>query len=276
MSTEQREHVHGMWANVADRWAEHAEYLEGRAAELNKALLDGVALAPGDRVLELACGPGGLTLAAARIAREVVASDVVPAMVAAAAERAARAGLTNVTTKVLDLEEIEEPDDSFDVVLVREGLMFAVDPAAAACEIRRVLRPGGRAGVSVWGPKVDNPWLSIVMDAVSAHLGHEVPPPGMPGPFSLADASRFVGLFGAAGFVDIELGSASAPVHADSFDEWWSRTQALAGPLSGILAMLPAPALGEIEQRARAAAAPFESADGIDLPGVALVVTARS
>ena len=56
-----------------------------------------------------------------------------------------------MTTRELDLERVEQPDDSYDVVLCREGLMFAVDPAQAAREIRRVLRPGGRVALSVWG-----------------------------------------------------------------------------------------------------------------------------
>ena len=140
---------------------------------------------PGERVLELACGPGGLGLAAAaRVARggEVVLSDVVAEMTAIAAARAEALGLSNVSTRELDLERIEQPDASYDVVLCREGLMFALDPARAAREIRRVLRPGGRVALAVWGPRERNPWLGVVLDAVSAQVGAPVPPPGDPGP----------------------------------------------------------------------------------------------
>ena len=90
---------------------------------------------------------------------EVVLSDVVPEMTAIAAARAEALGLDNVSTCVLDLEQIDQPDDSYDVVLCREGLMFAADPARAAGEIRRVLRPGGRVALAVWGPRERNPWL---------------------------------------------------------------------------------------------------------------------
>ncbi|MEA2176885.1 MAG: hypothetical protein QOG77_182, partial [Solirubrobacteraceae bacterium] len=167
-----RSRVHGMWAAVAPGWEEHADYADGRTAALADRLLALCAPAPGDRVLELACGPGGLGLAAAaRVAPggEVVLSDVVPAMTAIAGRRAA--GVSNVRTRVLDLEAIDEPDGSYDVVLCREGLMFATDPGAAALEMRRVLRPGGRVGVSVWGPRERNPWLGLVLDAVSEMLG---------------------------------------------------------------------------------------------------------
>ncbi|HUR79055.1 MAG TPA: methyltransferase domain-containing protein [Acidimicrobiales bacterium] len=276
MTTDKRQHVHGMWAAVADRWVQNADYVERRAGGINKALLDGAEIGPSDRVLELACGPGGLALAAAAVASEVVASDVALAMVEAAAARAIDAGVSNFTAKVLDLEAIAEPDSSFDAVLVREGLMFAVDPAAAVAEIARVLKPGGRAAASVWGPKADNPWLAIVLDSVAAQLGFEVPPPGMPGPFSLADGERFAGLFRDAGFTDVELTTAAAPLHADSLEEWWLRTSSLAGPVAGIIATLPSSVKGDLDQRVREAALPYLSADGIDFPGLTLVVTART
>src|SRR5205823_2349511 len=102
---------------------------------------------------------------------DVVLSDVAPEMTAIAAARAEAAGLINVSARDLDLEQIAEPDGSYDVVLCREGLMLVPDPVRAAREIRRVLRPGGRAAITVWGPRERNPWLGIVFDSVSAQLG---------------------------------------------------------------------------------------------------------
>ncbi len=71
--------------------------------------------------------------------------------------------------------------------------MFARDPLATAREIRRILRPGGRVAVSVWGSRRANPWLGLVFDAVSEHTGAPVPPPGAPCPFALGDAARLAG-----------------------------------------------------------------------------------
>ena len=137
-----RSGLRAMWGAVAPAWAEHADYVDARSEVVTAALLERTRPGAGDRVLELACGPGGLGLAAARHAREVVVSDVVPAMVETAVARAKDAGLGNVTGRVLDLEAIEEPDGTYDVVVCREGLMFAPEPDRATRELARVLRPG--------------------------------------------------------------------------------------------------------------------------------------
>jgi SAM-dependent methyltransferase len=275
---ELRMRLRDMWAAVAGGWAEHAAYADARGAEAAETMLSLTAPQPGERVLELACGPGGLGLAAAgRVAPggEVVVSDVVAEMTAIAAERAVALGLDNVTTRELDLEQIDQPDASYDVVLCREGLMFAPDPARAAREIERVLRPGGRFAVAVWGPREQNPWLGVVFDAVSAQTGAPVPPPGVPGPFSLADSNRLAGLFADAGLTDVDVSELSVPARASSFDEWWKRTRALAGPLAKMLASLPEDAAQAIRARARDAVRPYETSTGIELPGVTLLASGR-
>jgi SAM-dependent methyltransferase len=274
---ELRAHLHGMWSAVAASWGEHVEYVEGRAAEATERMLELTAPQPGDRVLELACGAGGLGLAAAaRVSPEgeVVLSDVAPEMTAIAARRAAAEGVANVVTRELDLEEIDEPDGTFDVVLCREGLMFASDPVRAAAEIARVLRPGGRVAIAVWGPRAQNPWLGTVLDAVGAQLGRPVPPPGVPGPFALDDAGTLHGLLTTAGLREVAVQELAVPLRAPSFDAWWERTTALAGPLTKILAGLPPEATEAIRARLREAVEPYATADGaLRFPGVTLVAS---
>jgi SAM-dependent methyltransferase len=273
-----RNHLHGMWAAVAGSWSEHAAYADARGAALAERMLEHARPRPGERVLELACGPGGLGLAAAeRVAPggAVVLSDVVAEMTQIAAARAAQAGAAGVSTRVLDLERIDEPDGSYDVVLCREGLMFALDPERAVGQMRRVLRPGGRLSVAVWGPRERNPWLGLVLDAVSAQLGRPVPAPGVPGPFSLPDADRLGGLLRGAGLADVDLEEVPVPMRAASFDEWWERTCALAGPLAKLLTALPPDAARALRVRTLAAVGPYETAGGLELPGVSLLASGR-
>ena len=275
---ELRTRLHGLWAEAATGWGEHAEHVDARASALTERLLALSAPKPGERVLELACGPGGAGLAAAeRVAPdgEVVLSDVAAEMTAIASARAKARGLSNVTTRLLDLEQIDEPDGSYDVVLCREGLMLVPDPARAAREIRRVLRPGGRVALAVWGPRERNPWLSVMFDAVSAQLGCPVPPTGIPGPFSLQDAGKLTALLTDAQLSDAAVSEVPTPLQASSFEQWWTARCALAGPLTKILASLPEDVAGAIRDRAREATGPYESPDGLEFPGVALLASGR-
>jgi ubiquinone/menaquinone biosynthesis C-methylase UbiE len=277
-TAELRSAVHASWGSVADKWGAYADALEQHEAGLSDRMLDAAAIKPGDRVLELACGPAGVGLAAAtRVGPqgEVVLSDVAPEMVAIAAARAQTGGLTWVSTRVLDLEEIDEPAASFDVVLCRQGLMFAVDPRQAAREIARVLRPGGRTAVSVWGPRPDNPWLALVMESVSATLGQQLPPPGIPGPFDLDDRAHLRTILTAADLLDVVVDDVAGIRRWSSFDEWWQWTSALAGPLANVLAAMPAETVTAITDRLRAAAAPYMHEAGVELPSLAFVASAR-
>jgi SAM-dependent methyltransferase len=274
-----RARLAGMWGAVAGGWARHADDADARGAQSAERMLELAQVGPGDRVLELACGPGGLGLAAAeRVGPggEVVLSDVAEEMTAIAAARAAGLDLGNVAARRLDLERIDEPDASYDVVLCREGLMFALEPGRAVAEIRRVLRPGGRVAVAVWAARERNPWLGLLMEAVSAQVGTPVPPPGIPGPFALGDAEELRRLLDGVRLADVHVEALPVPLRTASFDEWWGRTSALAGPLSAILAAMPEDGVQALRERTRAVVRPYETASGeLDFPGVTLIAAGR-
>lgn len=275
---EQRARLHRMWGSVSGGWDEHAAFVETRGARITERLLELAAPARGERVLELGCGAGGVGIEAAKLVGdvgEVVLSDVAPEMTTIAARRVEALGLQNVTTRVLDLEEIDEPEASFDVVLCREALMLVGEPVRAAREIRRVLRPHGRVALSVWGPRQRNPWLGIVFDSISTELGTPLPPAGVPGPFSLDEAATLRSVFVAAGFPEVDVSELATPYRAASVEEWWIRTAALAGPLAQRLALLPEPAADALRERAAEAIGVYATTDGLDVPGVSLVAFAR-
>lgn len=266
--------LHAIWSAAAPSWNEHADFVEDRGAVIRAAMLDVADLRPGDDVLELGCGPGGVGIAAADVVGaggHVVLSDVVPEMTAIAEERARRRGLRNVVVRELDMEHIEVPDASFDKVLCREALMLVADPTAAARETLRALRPGGRAVFAVWGPAAANPWLSTLLDAVSAELGAPVPPPGMPGPFALSGDGALAQVLSVAGFTDVDVREVATPLHVASIDEWWTIVPSLAGPVAAIVDSLPDDVTSAMRADAESALRDFAGPSGYTIPGLSLV-----
>lgn len=276
LPSEVRASIHGMWARVAPAWGANADDVDRRAATITERMLKAARLRPGDRVLELASGPGGAGLAAAEQVGpdgEVVISDVVAGMVDIARQRATERGLGNVTTEVLDLEDIAEPESTYDVVLCREGMMFALDPPHAAREMHRVLRPAGRLAVAVWASRHDNPWLGLLLDSIAEVTGIVVPPPGGPGPFALSDPDGLRQMFAEAGFTDLELDEVAASLRSPSFDAWWTRNLTVAGPVVGVVKGLDDATRIRLRDTVRAAVSPYETDGSLELPGLALVLS---
>jgi SAM-dependent methyltransferase len=273
-----RARLHSAWGSAAGSWGEHAEFIDRRAAQVTESMLELVRLEPGQRVLELASGPGGVGLAAAEAVGprgEVVISDVVGEMTSIARERSEALGLTNVVTRELDLESIGEPDAAYDAVLCRDGIMLVPDPAVAASEILRILRPDGRAAVAVWGERERNPWLGVLLDAASAQLGAPIPPPAAPGPFSLSDPGVLAALLSDSGFAEVAVNEVEISMQVSSFDEWWSRVSALSGSLRQVLASLPQDASQAIRDWAQEGLVPYTVSAGLEIPGLSLVAGGR-
>lgn len=270
--------IRDMWRGAAPGWEQHAGYVDARGARVTEAMLERSAPQPGERVLELACGPGGVGLTAAQRVGStgvVVLSDLVPEMTRIAETRARALGLTNVIVRELDLQQIDEPDASYDVVVCREALMLVPDPARAAAEMRRVLRPGGRVAVAVWGPRSRNAWLGALFDAVTETTGLPVPPPGVPGPFSLQDDTMLRQILVGSGLVEVEIDEVDEALDVGTLDEWWAIVPSLAGPMASLIASLPPEVAASIRRCGEHALQPHGTADGFHIPGVSLVVSGR-
>jgi SAM-dependent methyltransferase len=180
-----------------------------------EVLLDAVGVAPGSRVLDVACGPGTVArLAAVRVgpAGQVAACDLSPAMLAVAQAKAPLAGAAPITYHQCPADGLEVADEAFDVVLCQQGLQFFPDRAGAVTEMRRALKPGGRAGVSVWCAIEECPFWDALARAVGAVLGKDAESTFRGGPWGLPDSGDLTPLFDDAGFTDVRVVRRTLPV----------------------------------------------------------------
>jgi SAM-dependent methyltransferase len=266
------------WGGAAEAWARAAEEEEtGASGRATEWMLEGAGLEPGERLLELACGAGRVGLNAAPLVGpegSVLCTDFSAEMVEAVERRVERLGLNNVDADVLDAQDLSLDSESFDVVLCRFGYMLMPDPLAALVESHRVLRPGGRLVLAVWGPAEENPWLTTILETVRDQLGAPPPEPGTPGPFALGDARRLEELLEEACVENIEVVKLDAEQPYDSPQAWWQHTLDVGGPLAALLGAMPAADAEAAKEKSLAATEGYASEGGIVFP--AKVVGARA
>ncbi len=145
-----------------------------------EAFANRLALEPGLRVLDVACGTGNLALPLARMGCQVTGLDLAPNLLMQARERAAAEHL-EVSFDEGDAEQLPYADAQFDVAVTMFGAMFAPRPEVVALELARVLKPGGLLAMANWNPES----FSAAMFRVSAR--HVSPPPGLPPPVLWGD-----------------------------------------------------------------------------------------
>ncbi len=190
-----------------ERWASLWPKRERMTDAISPYVLEAAALRPGERVLDIGCGGGRLSLAAARAVGtegSVVGADLSAPLGALAERRARDAGADNVEFRQLDMQTDSIPGDPFAAAISQFGVMFFDDPVAAFGNIRAHLVPGGRIAFASWQRLEDNPWHFA--SAISEFL--PAPPPSavgtpLPGPFSLADPTRTAEILTSARFRDV-------------------------------------------------------------------------
>src|SRR5688500_3312889 len=168
------------------------------------------AIAAGERVLDIGCGNGLTSRDAARAAGpggEVVGVDLSGSMLGRAEQLAKDEGLGNIRFEQGDAQVYRFEQEAFDVVMSRFGVMFFEDPVAAFTNIAAAVRSGGRLAMLVWQSPSANEWVSSLVGPLAMGRDLPAPPPGAPGPFSLAETEHVRGILNGAGFRDVAFAS---------------------------------------------------------------------
>jgi ubiquinone/menaquinone biosynthesis C-methylase UbiE len=262
------------WDAVAEAWDRWTPVLAAWLGPVTEAMLDMAHLRTGDKVIDVAAGAGepGLT-AAERVGPtgSVLATDL-SANILAFADRAVRErGMRNLATRVMDAERLELEDGVFDVALSRLGIIFCPDRRQALAEMRRVLRPGGRAVVAGFTRPDHNRFFAIPIGVIRRRLQLPPPAPDQPGPFSLGGPGVMVEALRQAGFEDVETNIVSAPLRLPSAAECTRFQREAFGALGQMLAIASdaerAAAWAEIEQELGR----FEGPEGFVTPSELIV-----
>ena len=192
MSTDFAKFEHEGWQRVAHKY--EAAW-SGLTRGFIPKLIQSAGISNGQKVLDVACGPGYVSQAAVQLGAEPVGIDFSPEMIRLAKQRN-----PNIHFAIGDAQALEFDTDSFDAVLMNFGLLHLPDPQAAFHESFRVLHSGGCYGFTVWaGPDV-SPGAKIVDDAIKAHADLQVSLPRGPDYFCYGRASECTAALHDAGF----------------------------------------------------------------------------
>ena len=207
------------WNTSADSWYYWGSFLHQWLGPCTETMFDMIGLQNGQHVLDVAAGAGEQSVwAAKRVGAngKVLATDISPRILEFAERSAKNAGLHNIQTQVMDGEELDVPENSFDAVICRVGLIFFPDQKKALQRMMRALKPGGKIGAIVYTTAEHNKFFSVPMAVIRKRAKLPTPLPGQPGPFSLGDPGSLESILKDAGFDDIKIKTVPAPVHMES------------------------------------------------------------
>lgn len=262
------------WAGLSTSWEKWDAIIMDQLRPVGTAMIERLGITADQRHLDIAAGTGepGLTIARLASRGHVMLTDLAAEMLGVAVRRARAQGITNFETRVCSADDLPFDDAAFDSVSVRFGYMFFPDLARATAEFARVLRPGGRLCASVWVKPEENPWTSIVMQAIAAEAEFAPPDPSGPGMYRCAAPGYVSALFDAAGLRDIAEWEVGVELVTRSPAQYWDMMSEHVSLAAAALAQVGAPARERIAASVIARVSDYEAGGEVRVPGLARCV----
>jgi SAM-dependent methyltransferase len=258
--------THKQWDSAAEAWHRWGPTLEEWLGNATELMLDLASIGPGSRVLDVAAGAGGQTIAAARrvgSTGSVLATDISLEILQYAKESATGLGLNNVEILQADGEELRLPP-GFDAAISRVGLIYFPDQFKALAGIRDCLKPGGRFATITYSTPENNTFFSIPIGIIRRKAGLPAPFPGRPGPFSLGKDGVLEGVLKQAGFAQIEVRKVDAPLKMSSAADYTRYAQESFGALQLMMASLSEAQRADVWREVEDAMRSFETPVGFE------------
>jgi len=261
------------WNQVAARYSDLSA---GRFVPIAEAFVAFSGLAPGQDVLDVACGPGTAAFAAARAVGKsgrVTGADLSPGMLQEAGARARRQDLT-ISFLESNVESLPFPDGSFDAVISQLGLMLFPRPDAALREMARVAKPGGTVACLVQGRKEKMLATSLVMSALLKHAP-EIKEEGAPNLYAFAPEGMMEKAFETARLRPESRRVLSGTLDFPSAGDFWKTMTEASGRTGAILRSLPPESQRAVEDEVVARAEKFKTPAGVGIPYEMVMARAR-
>jgi ubiquinone/menaquinone biosynthesis C-methylase UbiE len=264
-----------VWRESAQYWTRHSDTIHQMFVPLTRALIERAGIVAGQNVLDVAGGAGepSLTIAeAVGPGGTVICTDGVAEMVEAARAEAQRRGLSNVQFRQCAADSLPFPDESFDVVVSRLGVMFF--PVEAFREMLRVLKPGGKLAFAVWGKSDVNPFCYVVTRVMEQHVKSPAADPDAPNAFRFAEPGTLAGVMTQAGAIDVEERIVSFDIAAPiSSRQFWTIRSQTSDTLREKLSKLSADEQAQIAVEVEQAAQEFFPSNQMKFPAQFLIAT---
>ncbi|WP_108660344.1 class I SAM-dependent methyltransferase [Acuticoccus kandeliae] len=270
------------WTSPAGlKWIEHEAALDAAMAGMLAAMLDAAAITPTDRVLDIGCGTGASTLAAAeRAARgTALGVDISEPLLTHARGRARAARAANAAFLLADAQSYPFAPGAFDVLVSRIGMSFFSDTVAALRNLGVALGGGGRMAFVAWAGVAENPWFHIPKRAAEARFGPQpAGDPVAPGPTAFQDRDRVAGLMAEAGLTAIMAERVEIALTPPGGTEGAARAASRVGPAARIMKACEGKETdaAAIEAAVCTAFEPYACEDGVRVPAVVNIFTATA
>jgi SAM-dependent methyltransferase len=268
-----RENLHLEWTGdrTVAAWRKWHAQIAAFTKGATEAILEYARLRPGMRVLDLASGVGDPALSiAAEVALggRVTATDLGPGMISLAEELARKKGLTNIEFREASAESLPFPDETYDVLTCRFGIMFFPDLPKALRECLRVLKPGGRAVFVAWGKK-EQPFFTTTAGTILKYVPVPPPPPDPDGPslFMFGERDRLRRVLEAAGFSNVHEEDRIIPGRwTASAEEYWEQFTEVAAPFRPLLDQLTPEKMAQAKSEILIGLKKFWDGKELDMP----------
>ena len=265
------------WAGLSGGWEKWDLVIMDQLGPVGAAMIERLDIAEDQQHLDIAAGTGEPGLSIARLSPKgrVVLTDLAPEMLDVAARRADAQGVTNIETKVCSADDLPFGDAMFDSVSVRFGYMFFPDAATATAEFARVLKPGGRICSSVWVKPEENPWTTILMQAIETEVVLAPPNPDAPNMFRCAAPGAVSAVYEAAGLRDVAEWDVDVELVTASPAQYWEMMSEHVSLAVAALQQVDEPARERIRATVTANVSAFDNDGKVRIPGVARCIVAR-